>query len=455
MPKAKTAAATPQAYSKETDEMKMRKSLSKLADLSREVLAEADAKAIESLLHEVKRLWAIFGEHCSATDSVVIRREPTSIEKARRDVANDDFAKALVEFLSYTPKTMEGISLKASLLLRETALSENIEDHWEIFAKSLTEVPAGERISPKENAGRATSFETSQSPVVELIKVHRAAATALKTVPAEVDYDDDCPEWVAENEAFEALLSHVPVNFDEVCLLADYLRATDDLFERVMPASKTFWSWTLLNSLLSTGANATIHGPLESLSKTGSPVEKSSAKLLKSMRSLDQLPSDGPLHGETSAHPVIGNEPEEPLLVLIAEAFSQAEHNDAHRARAEGKDDVTKSIYFESGAKHENDRVMVLRDALSGIEARSASVAMAQITEAITKIDLIEAGSEDFPEHQKRELDRLLFSALRYVECLTGKTLEDIGLASMRYRNLDMWETVEARLNLIAENANG
>lgn len=171
--------------------------------------------------------------------------------------------------------------------------------------------------------------------------------------------------------------------------------------------------------------------------------------------SLDQLPSDGPSHGETSAHPVTGNEPEEPLLVLIAEAFRQAEYNDAHRARAEGEDDVTKSIYFESGAKHENDRVMVLRDALSGIEARSAPVAMAQITEAITKIDLIESSSEDFPEHQKRELERLLFSALRYVERLTGKTLEDIGLASMRYRNLDTWETVEARLNLIAENANG
>lgn len=417
MLKAKTAATTPQAYSKETDEMKMRNHLKRLGQLNAEISEQAvtlEQKALSDAFSDVKAAWRKFQAHCDITDSARTGKEPTEDETAAYNRAEKVYDDALRAFFGYPFQTMEGHQVKAQMILENDFLRGEFDNYLDEHLRGLAGVGTPPNVFSRPEAG-----------IEQLIARHAEAAKALEKVPGEVDFNDGCPEWLAENAALDALLSYAPKTVSEFQKLIAHIKTAGDTLERVAPNE--------MRDLPDSWA----------------------AKLFKMTISLDQLPSDGRSRGETSAHPVIGNEPEEPLLVLIAEAFSQAEHNDAHRARAEGKDDVTKSIYFESGAKHENDRVMVLRDALSGIEARSAFVAMAQLAEAITKIDLIESSSEDFPEHHKREMDRLLFSALRYVERLTGKTLEDIGLASMRYRNLDTWETVEARLNLIAENANG
>ena len=137
-------------------------------------------------------------------------------------------------------------------------------------------------------------------------------------------------------------------------------------------------------------------------------------------------------------------------LIAIAHAAAQAHKRsilcDTKAAEARKAGDKTSAIYFGNAQDEAWDISYQLRRSLSCYEAQSALGAAVQLAEAISTLDLGCSSEGGVNDEDKKMLDRLILSALRFLERQNGAGLEALDLGCLRNSNVDIWEPVENRL---------
>lgn len=106
------------------------------------------------------------------------------------------------------------------------------------------------------------------------------------------------------------------------------------------------------------------------------------------------------------------------------------------------------AVYYEIAMRNVDDIDSGLRDMITCTEASSLEGAAVQISEALSRVNLIHEaisdGTEAFEQNkQVRAIDRLLYSALRALEDHCAIDLNKFLGGTMIHRNMDPWRPVE------------
>lgn len=147
-----------------------------------------------------------------------------------------------------------------------------------------------------------------------------------------------------------------------------------------------------------------------------------------------------PVSAMSNSAPGAAKTPDSFLFELIADADQKMRETDDVLFAAK-KASPAREHFYESASREAFERCEALRNTLTAIEATSSEMAAVQISEAILRIDNLDnTGDEGV-----RAVNRLLYSALRFIEKSSGVTVEELGLECLRQRNLDPWEPTGAR----------
>jgi hypothetical protein len=335
---------------------------------------------------------------------IIAGSEATPKEQLEQDAANRAATMASLEIAAFGSKSNKADHAMIMAYI-EQAKDEDLEAFQSLIVTDIDVFRDAYRLYCDGQQKRFTGLDTNaheeksllkgaafgSTSMTSLIEAHRRACDAYNDSP----FDDDHPEGAllarAMHPALQALLSARPATWGEARIRASYL------------------------------------------------MEKNALDLLDTDTIRLFLASE-------AAAPA---EPEDPIIAIAhaaAKADAQCQDYEQKKLAAYRHKDRVSETYFNDASNDAYDLYCRLKSSMACYEAQSTVGAMAQLAEVFSIVGRAHSFEEGLTNDDKKTADRLILSALRFLERENGAGMEELGLGSLRNSNVDIWEPAENRV---------